>query len=172
MKPLVAHLSSGDRATNQRGTVRRALKLQVPSADEDSGTRVLIHNISEGGMLIETSARLSVGDALQVHLPHAGSTDARVVRSDRHFFGCRFTVRISTAAVSAALLRAPAGQGRESEQSLALSPSPTPEWAALEEDGTRAVNDRESIVAMIAVVFLSFAVLFFLYAVLELQIAM
>jgi hypothetical protein len=172
MKPLVAHLSSGDRATNQRGTVRRALKLQVPSAAEDGGTRVLVHNISESGMLIETSARLSVGDTLQVHLPHAGATDARVIRSDRLFFGCAFTARISKAAVSAALLRAPAGQESEIEQSLAVSHSPIPEWAALEEDGTRAASDRESIVAMIALVFLSFAVLFFLYALLELQIAM
>jgi hypothetical protein len=172
MKPLVAHLSSGDRATDHRGTARRALRLQVPSADEDSGTRVLIHNISEGGMLIETSAPLAVGDVLQVHLPHTGPTGARVIRSDRQFFGCTFTIRISKAAVSAALLRAPTGQDRESERSLALSPAPIPEWAALEEDGTRAANDRESIVAMVALVFLSFAVLFSLYALLELQIAM
>jgi hypothetical protein len=133
---------------------------------------VLIHNISEGGMLIETSARLAVGDVLQVHLPHVGSTDARIIRSDARFFGCRFADRISKGAVSAALLRAPADEEVARLSLVPSSPAAAWGWEAVEEDETRGSGDRESIVAMIALLFLSFAVLFFLYALLELQIAM
>jgi hypothetical protein len=169
MKPLVAQLSSGDRATDQRGTMRRALKLHVASADQDRGSKVLIHNISEGGMLIETSARLAVGDVLQVHLPHAGSTDARVIRSQGQFFGCRFTSRISRGTVSAALLRAPAG-----DEIASASLASAPAWAreVAEEEAASRAGDGENVVAIVALMFLSLAVLFFLYAMLELQIAM
>jgi hypothetical protein len=172
MKPLVAHLSSADRATNRRGTARRALKLQVPSAPEDSGTRVLIHNISESGMLIETSTQLAVGDVLQVHLPHAGSTDALVIRSQGQLFGCRFTSRISRGAVSAALLRAPASEEIASPSLPSLPAARSWGWDAAEEEETSRAGRGENVVAIVALMFLSLAVLFFLYAMLELQISM
>lgn len=166
MKPLVAHLSSAPRGANKRGAVRRTLKLQVGPADEAVGIRVLIHNISEGGMLIETAAGLSVGETLDLDLPHAGPTEARIVRSDGRYFGCRFVSGISKGSVSAALLRSPAEPQPAVE---AVAPRAVP--GAVDERLSAPVSKVERMAVLVGLALLSIVVLLFLYAVLELPIS-
>ena len=171
MKPLVAHLSSAPRSANRRGAVRRTLKLRVDSAGEGTGTKVLIHNISEGGMLIETAARLSVGETLDLDLPHAGPTEARIVRSDGRYFGCRFVSGISTGSVSAALLRSPAEQSSESRLRLDQPKIGSVSIAAVEEQLPAPISTVERIAILVGLALLSIVILMFLYALLELPLS-
>jgi hypothetical protein len=73
-----------------------------------SGEEVLIHNLSVTGFLIETSAELTCGEALEVDLPEGGPTPASVVWQRNGLYGCEFAVRVPAALVSAAVLRNPA----------------------------------------------------------------
>ena len=166
MKPLVAQLSSAPRSANKRGAARRTLKLELESVGEATGTMVLIHNISEGGMLIETAARLSVGETLDLILPNAGPTEAKIVRSDGRYFGCRFVSGISKGSVSAALLRSPAEAQRTASEA-----APTSARTAVHEQLPPALSKFERIAVVAGLALLSIVVLLFLYAVLELPIS-
>ena len=58
-------------------------------------------------MLLEASVALKTGERLDLLIPEAGSAAATIVWSSGRFFGCKFERPLSTAAVSAALLRGP-----------------------------------------------------------------
>lgn len=95
---------SSDSATPRKA--RRKLQLEVPGAQADGETlAVRIHNISQGGVLIECDAPLAVNDKVDVELPHAGVVTAKIVWASGSLFGCQFKAPISDAAVSAAELR-------------------------------------------------------------------
>ena len=100
-----AELSDVEAAGRKRGAPRRRLRLAAAGSGDRAADTVSIVNLSATGMLIETSARFAIGDALQVELPHAGATTASVVWSSDNLFGCRFGKPLSPAAVSAALLK-------------------------------------------------------------------
>jgi hypothetical protein len=105
---LRAHLESESLKGERRSSPRRKLRLEAESATESaSGTLVVIHDLSEEGLLIESFVPLGQGEVLAVVIPEAGTAQAEVTWSSGHFFGCRFKDRISSAAVSAALLRSP-----------------------------------------------------------------
>ena len=91
--------------SDRRSESRR--KIHLESALAGSGSEVLIHDISATGALLETEARLEPFEMLHFHLPEAGETEAVVVWSSGHFFGCEFTKPISKGAISAAMLRSP-----------------------------------------------------------------
>jgi hypothetical protein len=107
MLPLHAAIRTDATPTDGRRTVRRTLRLEVQAFAAGNATEALIHNLSETGLLIETSAALKVGETLQVELPESGSIDARIVWTRGSFFGCEFGFRVAKATVSAALLRSP-----------------------------------------------------------------
>lgn len=108
MATLTAYIDTARAAANERGAARRNLRLEVQgTTPAGRASNVLIHNMSETGLLIETAAPLTIGDGLEVLLPEAGALPAVVVWVGRGFFGCRFEKRVPTATVSAALLRAP-----------------------------------------------------------------
>ena len=65
------------RGTSRRGSSR--LKLSLDSSLAGSGVDVVIHDLSADGMLVETSASLRKGARLEVELPEAGATLAKVV---------------------------------------------------------------------------------------------
>jgi hypothetical protein len=89
----------------RRATGRR--KLHLGSALSGSGDSVIIHDLSQGGMLIETAAKLARFDQLEVDLPETGVARARVVWNSGKFYGCEFHHGISKTSLSAALLRSP-----------------------------------------------------------------
>jgi hypothetical protein len=92
----------------RRGAARRALRLDVETNGASRGAaHVTIHDLSLTGVLIETSTPLAVGETFEVDLPEAGNVQASVVWMSGEFYGCQFAAPISTAALSAALLRSP-----------------------------------------------------------------
>jgi hypothetical protein len=121
MTPLVAQLRTDRDEADQRGAARRTLNLQVGSQYLDAEALVLIHNLSQNGLLIETLAPLGLGETIEVELPRAGATPARIVRRDGDHYGCRFISPISRGAVSAALLRSPAAARAEAPAPQAVT---------------------------------------------------
>jgi PilZ domain len=107
--PLRANLETEPQTGERRSAPRRKLRLQAEGAIASAGdTQVVIHDISEEGLLIESPVPLTDGEVLEVLIPEAGTAQAQVSWTSGHFFGCKFIEPISTAAVSAALLRSPA----------------------------------------------------------------
>ena len=89
-----------------RGSARRKLSLPAGGVQNgNTGIKVLIHNISETGLLLESDVDLSAGDRIEIDLPHAGDRWATVVWVSDRFLGCRFDTPVSPATLSAAQLR-------------------------------------------------------------------
>ena len=58
-----------------RGSARRKLSLPAGGTQNGgTGIKVLIHNISETGLLLESDVDLSAGDRIEIELPHAGDS--------------------------------------------------------------------------------------------------
>ncbi|WP_165938481.1 PilZ domain-containing protein [Parafrankia sp. BMG5.11] len=92
-----------ERRTEQRRSLKLSAIASSPSAEE---TRVIIRDISAGGLLIEADLGImSPDDQLELDLPREGIVRARVVWQSGHFYGCQFSEPVSTGAVSAALLK-------------------------------------------------------------------
>src|SRR4029453_15579109 len=92
----------------RRASLRRSLRLDTHSDEVTHGAaQVTIHDLSLTGVLIETSTPLGSGETFEAHLPPPGKVEASVVWSSGEFYGCEFKKQISTAALSAALLRSP-----------------------------------------------------------------
>jgi hypothetical protein len=107
-------LAAGD---DRRSENRRRVHLE--SALTESGDEVLIHDISETGLLLETASLLEPFETLHFDLPEAGATEAVVVWNSGHYFGCEFTRPLSKAAISAAMLRGPITRAPVAEAALA-----------------------------------------------------
>jgi len=114
---LRAHLEAGTEAEERRSSPRRRLRLQAEGALATGDTQVVIHDLSEEGLLIESAVPLGEGELLEVMIPEAGSAQATVAWASDRFFGCKFNEPISTAAVSAALLRSP-GQSTPNQEAV------------------------------------------------------
>lgn len=103
---LVAHLeperAKSERRSSRRRKLRLELKRQVPAE-----SRVIIHDLSEQGMLLEGDADLAAGETFDLVIPEAGSTQATVIWNSGRYFGCRFESPLTGGAVSAALLQSP-----------------------------------------------------------------
>lgn len=103
---IQAHLESKRRSADQRGDVRKKIRLSALGKSPSGGSsEVLIHDLSTGGMLIETQATLKAGDTIEMELPRTGVRRVDIVWSSGAFFGCRFVDPVPPAAVSAALLK-------------------------------------------------------------------
>jgi transcriptional regulator with XRE-family HTH domain len=89
----------------KRGAARQTLRIAAAGVASDGPGAVEILNLSVTGMLLESNAPLAVGELIQVELPHVGTASATVVWSSGNFFGCRFEKPLSSAAVSAAMLK-------------------------------------------------------------------
>jgi hypothetical protein len=92
---------------SRRGSSR--LKLSLDASLAGSGEEVVIHDLSPGGILVETLASLRKGARLEVELPEVGATQAKVVWNSGDYYGCQFDKPIPKAVLSAALLRNPFG---------------------------------------------------------------
>lgn len=87
---------------------RRKLLLEARGSTASGAAAVLVHNISTTGLLLESDAALADGEAIEIELPHAGGTRARVVWTSGRLAGCQFDSPISPAALSAAQLQSAA----------------------------------------------------------------
>lgn len=107
MVPLIAEIRTEPAISDQRAAVRLTLRLGVAAYSSGNATKALILNLSETGLLIETSVKLAVGETLRVDVPVSSESTARVVWTEGLLVGCEFVVPISKAAVSAAQLQTP-----------------------------------------------------------------
>lgn len=108
MIPLMAEIQTRSQDADARIAPRRTLCLEVPTMSPRDQSNAVIHNLSQTGLLIQTSAELGVGEPIEIDLPEAGPTLAKVIWTRGEFVGCEFEARVSKGAVAAALLRAPA----------------------------------------------------------------
>lgn len=85
---------------------RRPLRL-IAQGTQKAGqpVDVLIHNISETGLLIESDTPLVADDRIEIDLPHSGPTAASIVWASGRLFGCQFDAPIGPASLSAAQLK-------------------------------------------------------------------
>lgn len=95
-------------AVDRRASARQVLKLQTDASFPSKPTGwVLIHNLSNDGLLIETEADLEVGDNFDLELPEATGARAIVMWRRGRYFGCELSDPLTQGALSAALLKNP-----------------------------------------------------------------
>lgn len=111
---IAAHFDEFPEAGEAARAPRRTLRLEaLGSTAAGDPARVLVHNISASGLLLESEIRLAPGERIDVELPQAGATPARVIWASGAFFGCQFEAAISTATLSAAQLRSETADSRQ-----------------------------------------------------------
>ncbi len=103
---ISAHFEGASDVVGKPRGRRRKLCLEVQGSLPSGGTaRVLVHNISATGLLLECQLSLAIDEAIEIDLPHAGAIRAKVIWASGNFFGCQFGSAVSPAALSAAQLR-------------------------------------------------------------------
>lgn len=103
---IAGHWEEADGSDEARRDPRRKLRLEAQGAlASGAADRVLVHNISATGLLVESALALAPGETLTIDLPEAGETQASVVWTSGSFYGCQFKQPISAGALSAAQLR-------------------------------------------------------------------
>ena len=121
---IAAELVSVSKGKGRRAATRHEMTLRARGAPGASKLPdVVIRNLSSTGLLLETSAKLAVGQALVLDLPETGRTPAKIVWSSAEYFGCVFDRPISQAAVSAAQLRSEPQTSAGGSQPEAAEPS-------------------------------------------------
>lgn len=114
---LRAQLDTEPDKGERRASRRRKLRLSAEGASASSSqTQVVIHDLSEEGLLVESPIPLVTGELLEVVIPEAGTAQAEVTWDGGRFYGCKFKEPISTAAVSAALLRSPTSKSERNAE--------------------------------------------------------
>jgi transcriptional regulator with XRE-family HTH domain len=108
---IVAQLEENAQSVGTPRDRRHKLRLEAQGAlASGDAARVLVHNISATGLLLECPLPLAIDERIAVELPHAGPTWARVVWTSGSLFGCQFKTPISAATLSASQLRSAVGQ--------------------------------------------------------------
>lgn len=102
---IAAYLEESKGAGKPRDP-RRKLSLEAKSARASGeAASVSIHDISASGLLLESKVVLAVDERIDIELPNAGITPAKVIWNSGDLFGCQFDIPISSATLSAAQLR-------------------------------------------------------------------
>lgn len=105
---IEAHFEKSGNQLGKPRLPRHKLRLEAQGSTEAGGaTRVLVHNISTTGLLLETRMAMAIGDRIDLDLPQSGMTSAKVIWISGNLFGCQFDSRISSATLSAAQLQSP-----------------------------------------------------------------
>ena len=84
---------------------RHMLLLEVAGGEHDTASdAVLVHDILDTGLLIETKSELGVGEIIEVNLPNVGILmEAEIMWAGGQIYGCKFTRELNPAAISAEL---------------------------------------------------------------------
>lgn len=121
---IVAHLEEAEGHAGTPREPRRTLNLEARgSLESGDAAKVLVHNISATGLLLESPLALSDDEAITIELPEAGSCRARVVWSSGELYGCQFETSIPKAVLSAAQLRSAVSD----KVDIAETRTPTPD---------------------------------------------
>jgi transcriptional regulator with XRE-family HTH domain len=120
---IAAHFEN---TTTDNRAPRRQLRLEAAARTPGgTTTQVLIHNVSESGLLIETSAKLAEAERFDVVLPDGGPTAAIVVWHSVKLYGCRFAEPLAAWELDALQRRSEAEQQAE-QQAEPAAPAPQP----------------------------------------------
>lgn len=105
-------MTSNDIALNQhvareaRGSERVELMIETDGLiGPGVAARVVLHNLSATGVLVETEAALEIAQVIHLNLPEAGPVAASIIWTSDNLYGCKFAQPLSRAALSAAKLR-------------------------------------------------------------------
>lgn len=102
---VLAHLDTRSSPPFHGRDGRHILCLELSeTGDGNAAFEGIVHNLSSGGMLLETSAPFTVGDSFVLKAPYGDQVEATIVWNDGCFFGCKFEHRLSAAGISAARL--------------------------------------------------------------------
>ncbi len=128
---LVARLFDNTAAAEQRRSPRHKLSLEVEVSGADGApAAAIIHNLSQVGFLMETSAQFATGERIDIPLAANAAVPAQVIWSCGRLFGCEFQRPISSALLSGALLKAsPASAAPSVPQGLKLGVEEMPQEA-------------------------------------------
>lgn len=106
---IAAHFDRSPEANGAVRDPRRMLRLEAQGLTASGDmARVLVHNISASGLLLESEVALQPDERIDVDLPQAGAIPARVIWGSGSYYGCQFDAPLSTAVLSAAQLRSDA----------------------------------------------------------------
>jgi len=124
--------------SERRRAQRRHVKFELDTTGDARGSRLLLLDLSESGLLFETSERIEIGEDLDLLLPEVGDVSARVVRRDGNQYGAEFSDPITRAVVSATILASPVtlpetvteivAANAEAERETAEELRPVPAW--------------------------------------------
>lgn len=107
--PITAHFEDLPVNPMRPRAARRQLLLEAEGATAaGQAASVLIHNVSVGGLLIESPVELAEAERIEIVLPEVGNTIAHVVWRSENFYGCRFDLQLPEAVLSALELRSKA----------------------------------------------------------------
>jgi hypothetical protein len=109
---------------------RRVANLEVGILGAVEGSTAKVRNVSATGLLIHSSASISVGESLCVDLPEGGTTEVTVVWADGNIYGCEFIRPITPGVVSAAVLKSQPAELQDGTGSVAASAIVDPEQLA------------------------------------------
>ncbi|MGH6785890.1 MAG: helix-turn-helix domain-containing protein [Novosphingobium sp.] len=113
--PIPAHFEDLPHNSKRPRAARRQLRFEAQGATAaGEAGRVLIHNVSATGLLIESAVALAQAERIEIALPLSGSTVAHVVWASESFYGCRFDLPVPESVLSAL------------EVHSQLAPAPTP----------------------------------------------
>src|SRR5690606_21164828 len=115
-RPIPIHLELDSLSPDEAVRAPRwLLRLQVRGSLPDVEENFLVHNLSETGVLIESSIEVPAGSMLALDLPLIGVTEAKIEWASGSLFGCSFLKPIPTEAITAALLKEPLSRSINSE---------------------------------------------------------
>lgn len=92
-----------------RWRVRKDVAIDIPDVGVPSSQMVTVRNLSENGLLVESTALLPVGSTFSLTLAEAGETSAEIIWQQGYLHGCRFHIPLPKAAVNAVILQSPIG---------------------------------------------------------------
>jgi hypothetical protein len=95
----VAYLESGpilDERRRSPRTLRLSAKGETGHGEE---AQVVVHDISDTGLLLESKVKLEQGEELEVILPQLGARRLTVAWASGRFFGCEFAAALPADAV-------------------------------------------------------------------------
>ena len=100
--PIHAHFEELPVDPLRPRAARRQLRLESQGFTASGQiARVLIHNVSATGLLIESTVALADAERIDFALPQVGTTSAHVVWMSDNFYGCRFDTPVPASALSA-----------------------------------------------------------------------
>lgn len=103
---IVAQLQESEASAETPRHPRLTLRLETRGAMESGSSEgVLVHNISQTGLLLESSLGLAVDERIAIDLPQVGEVWARIVWKSGDLHGCEFKNPLPPSALSAAQLR-------------------------------------------------------------------